>query len=164
MEINVTVENDTKIMESPSYGSAVWRYLGTMSVMTFDAKEDGEAQAWSEAHPKHNFSSLQVVRTDQDGIFQVWVPLKRDNTEWEYTGRTVIYQKIKKGDYPGAATDKEVIRWFKKAERFMTDVNDEIIDAIYDTVEKETQTKEATKISSKPIITTKQYPAKKGTR
>lgn len=154
--------SDTKIMESPSYGEAVWRKLGVMSVTTFDAGNKEEFDAWEEAHPKHNFDSMQIVRTEKNGIFEVWVPLKRDNKEWEYKGRTVLYQSIKKGDYPGSVSDAQLIKWFKKAEPFMIEVNDDIIDAAYDEVEKQQHIKEASK-SSKPI-TTKQYPAKKGTK
>lgn len=157
--------NDTKIFESPTYGDTVWRYIGTMSAKTFDAFNKEEFDAWEAAHPKANFGSFSNERTDDYGIFKVWLPLKRDNLDWEYTGRTVIYQKLKKGQLPWAIADKEVIKWFKKAEQFMIEVNDELIDAIYDDVEKETQIKEATKTQQvqKPI-TTKQYPAKKGSK
>lgn len=155
--------NDTKVIESPTYGNMIWRYVGTMSAFLFDAGNKEEFDAWEEAHPKQNFTSFQIVRTETNGIFQLWLPLKRDNKDWEYKGRTVIYQSLKKGEAPGAVTDKEVVKWFKKAEQFMTEVNDEIIDAIYDAVEKEVHIKEASKSQqvSKPI-TTKQYPAKKG--
>lgn len=154
--------SDTKIIDSPTYGEAVWRKLGVMSAFTFDAEIQEDFDAWTAAHPKYNFDSLQVVSTEKNGIFEVWVPLKRDNKEWEYKGRTVLYQSIKKGDYPGSVSDAQLIKWFKKAERFMIEVNDDIIDTAYDEVEKQQHIKEATK-TSKPI-TTKQYPAKKGTK
>lgn len=143
-----------KEIVSPTYGKYFLRKIATMSVFTFDAENPDDFKLFDAYHPTKHFSTLSIVKTDKEGVFEIWIPLKRDNLEWDFKGKQDTFQRmkitIKKGELPIAISAKTVIKWFKSAERFLIDCDNDIIDELYDEVEKDTS-KEQSEYTNKKI-------------
>ncbi len=102
--------NDTFILHSDTYGDVVYRKICTMSIFTFDAETDEKlSMEFFKAHPKYWFGMLGITKIT-NGVFVLHLPLADDNSD------------IKKY----CVTEKQLIRWFNKAKKFITWVNEEI--------------------------------------
>lgn len=115
--------SDLKIYPSPTYGPITFRKMVSMSVFTFDAEDDLQSNAWSRAHPKHEFSCFSV-KHEATGIFSVWLPMLRDNTHWQKpTHWQKEYHKrrpynAKNLSLPVAVKDKDFILWYENVKSF----------------------------------------------
>jgi hypothetical protein len=128
------MQDDIKVITSPTYGDVIWRKIGIISISTFNADNKEEFELFEKIHPSKHFSSLSIAKMELD-IFGLWLPLEYDNSSWVYSGRTDQYRNLKKGELPIAVASSQVVKWFAKAEQFMSEVNDELIDLLYDDVE-----------------------------
>lgn len=142
MIFQMDIENDLKIIDSFSYGKVKYRRICTMSIYTFDAEsQPDKAEAFLKAHPKNVFSALSVERTDDPGIFHVWLPLARDNKDWIVDGTRLASENHSLNrklptSLPCGIKSKSVLLWLENVLEFITYTNP-IIDELKEEVKQD---------------------------
>jgi hypothetical protein len=111
---------NTKILPDMTFGGdVIWRKIVTLSAFTFDCEKDTELyDRWNKAYPNSFFHTFSIERTEQQGIFTVWLPLLKDNENWKPKYDRYRRTKVPKV-LPIAYDDNAINHWLNLAEPFI---------------------------------------------
>ena len=95
----------TKIIDSPTYGKVVLTHVATMDMTQSGLEESDITEFLNEAHRRHTFPMF-IANSHGAWCFSVWLPLQKDNP-------TLIV----------ATKSKDLERWLAKFSKFIQTEN-----------------------------------------